>query len=82
MAFRLYTHCGIIYADFNGQRFYADPVLGDGNGNPPGGWGNPFDDGTMTLVTATTAVFSDHAGNRAVFSTHPLAGIPTIYMCV
>jgi len=79
--FQLYTHCGIRYADFDGRRFYADPPLDDGSGNPPRGWGNPFDNGTMTLVNKSTAVFTDPAGHRAVFSTQPKEGIPTIEMC-
>src|SRR5712692_8365848 len=42
-AYRLYTHCGILYLDLNGTRYYADPPVSDGNGNPGPGWGNPFD---------------------------------------
>ncbi len=79
--YRLYTHCGVVYADFDGRRFYAEPPAGDGSGNPPPRWGNPYDDGTMTLLDPDTAVFTDPAGNRAVFSTHPARGIPTIYPC-
>jgi hypothetical protein len=79
--FQLYTHCGIRYADFDGRRFYADPPLDDGNGNPPRGWGNPYDNGTMKLIDKNTAVFSDAAGHRAVFSTQPKTGIPTIGLC-
>lgn len=79
--FRLFTHCGIRYADFDGRLFYPDPPLDDGNGNPPRGWGNPYDDGSMTLIDYNMAVFTDQAGNRAVFSTHPESGIPTIQGC-
>jgi hypothetical protein len=79
--FSLYTHCGINYADFDGKAFYADPYLWDGNGNPPSGWGNPEDNGTMTLKDQTTAEFMDSAGNCATFSTQPRAGIPTIPIC-
>ena len=79
--FQLYTHCGIRYADVDGRRFYADPPLDDGSGNPPRGWGNPYDNGTTTLIDKNTAVFTDQAGNRAVFSTQPKTGVPTIQMC-
>jgi hypothetical protein len=81
IAYRLYTHCGIRYAEFGGTRFYADPPLDDGNGNPPGGWGNPFDDGTLTLVDPASVVFTDSVGNYAVFSTHPHGGVPKIEIC-
>ena len=79
--FQLYTHCGIRFADFDGRRFYADPPLDDGSGNPPRGWGNPYDDGTMLRIDKNTALFTDPVGNRAVFSTQPKAGVPTIQMC-
>ena len=81
VAYRLYTHCGVLYADLNGTRYYADPPLSDGSGNPPRAWSNPYDDGTLTVVDANTVVFSDSAGNRAAFTTHPASGIPTIYPC-
>ena len=80
-AYRLYTHCGVLSATINHTTFYGDPALGDGNGNPPAGWGNPFDDGEMTLTTATTADFNDHSGNRAHFTARPAGPTPTIPMC-
>ena len=33
-------------------------------GHPPPGWGNPVDPGTVTLLTATEAVFRDEAGHE------------------
>jgi hypothetical protein len=81
VAYRLYTHCGVLYADFQGKRYYADPPVSDGNSNPGPGWGNPDDYGTMTVVDANTVVFTDPAGNRARFTTRPASGIPTIYPC-
>jgi hypothetical protein len=81
VAYRLYTHCGILYADLYGTRYYADPPVSDGNSNPTRGWGNPYDEGTLTEVDANTVVFTDPAGNRATFRTHPASGIPTIYPC-
>ena len=73
--YRMYTHCGVLYADFNGTRYYADPPVRDGN------WNNPYDDGTLSVVDASTVEFTDPAGNRARFTTHPSGGIPTIYPC-
>ena len=81
VSYQLDTHCGIRYADFNGKRFYADPPLDDGNGNPPRGWGNPSDDGLLILRDSDTAVFIDLSGNRADFSTHPRSGVPIIEIC-
>lgn len=65
--FTLYTHCGIREARI-GQHFYlAAKPLGDGNGNPPAGWDNPFQEGTMTVTSPTTAVFRDAKGHRVTF---------------
>ncbi len=77
----LYTHCGILAVTINGMAFYADPPLSDGNGNPPSGWGNPTDIGTVTLTTATTADFTDSKGNRAHFTSAPAGPAPTILPC-
>ncbi len=66
---QLYTHCGIRYADFDGRMWLADPILGDAN--PPPGWGNPFDPGTMELVSRDRALFLSHSGERAFFVPAP-----------
>ena len=64
----LHTHCGVDEAKI-GMRFYeAVTPLSDGSGNPPAGWGNPYQAGTMTLVSATQAVFTDKGGHRVVFA--------------
>ncbi|MDA0263475.1 MAG: hypothetical protein O3A93_04945 [Chloroflexi bacterium] len=68
-AHRLYTHCGIRYADFDGRRWLADPALGDAN--PPPGWGNPFDPGTIELLAEDRAMFISHSGERAFFIPAP-----------
>jgi hypothetical protein len=65
--FRLYTHCGIDEALMGNRYFEAVHPLSDGQGNPPAGWGNPYQDGTMTLVSSTEAVFRDVAGHRVPF---------------
>jgi hypothetical protein len=64
----LFTHCGIIYARVGNQYYEATPPLSDGSGNPPPGWGNPYQPGTLTLVSPTKAVFTDRAGHRVVFT--------------
>lgn len=67
-AYSLYTHCGVLSATFNGQTFYAAPPLSDGQGNPPRGWGNPYDAGRLTVTSETTVDFQDASGHFAHFA--------------
>ena len=69
--YRLYTHCGISEARIGNRYFAAVHPLSDGQGNPPPGWGNPYQAGTMTLLSSTTAIFLDHAGHRVQFHLRP-----------
>jgi hypothetical protein len=71
----LLTHCGIEYTRFEGRWYYADPP------NPAGRWPNPEDAGTITVVDNDTIVFTDPAGNRARFTTHPSYPTPSIAGC-
>ena len=59
----LYTHCGVRGLDIGGVWFAADPPLVEEGGHPPAGWGNPFQPGTVTMLSATEAVFADDAGH-------------------
>jgi hypothetical protein len=72
----LYTHCGIREANIDGRWFVASDPVWDGAVNPPSGWGNPYQHGTMTLRSATEAVFTDAAGHRVVFTLRPGATGP------
>ena len=56
--FDLYTHCGINGIMIAGRWWQAELPLNDGQGNPPTGWGNPYQPGTLRLVDEETAVFS------------------------
>ncbi len=67
----LYTHCGIDEARIGGHYYQAVHPLGVVQGNPPAGWGNPYQHGTMTLISDTEAVFTDAAGHRVVFRLRP-----------
>lgn len=67
----LLTHCGVTEAQIDNNYYVASPVLDDGNGNPPPGWGNPYDSGTITINADGTADFSDSAGHRAHFVLRP-----------
>lgn len=69
--FELYTHCGIDEARIGSTYFEAETPLSDGSGNPPDGWDNPTQRGTMTVKSATEAVFTDDAGHEVTFRARP-----------
>jgi hypothetical protein len=69
--FDLYTHCGIDEALVGTTYFEAETPLDDGSGNPPEGWDNPSQRGTMTLTSRTRAVFTDDAGHEVAFRARP-----------
>jgi hypothetical protein len=58
----LYTHCGIAGTEFAGRDWVAEPVLEDGSGNPPAGWGNPVQPGVMALTSRDHAEFESRDG--------------------
>jgi hypothetical protein len=70
---KIYTHCGLASwgsPDFAGS--FWDPVgpNDDGNGNQPPGVGNPFDQGTMVLLSHNTARFTSQTGATFLFTRH------------
>lgn len=67
----LYTHCGIDEARVGSTYFEAVSPFADGSGNPPDGWGNPTQRGTMTLKPGGKAVFTDDAGHEVHFRARP-----------
>ncbi|WP_282694805.1 hypothetical protein [Streptomyces sp. CC208A] len=69
--FELSTHCGIDEARIGSTYFEAETPLSDGSGNPPEGWDNPTQRGTMTLKSETEAVFTDDAGREVTFRARP-----------
>jgi len=70
--FTVYTHCGVESARVNGRWWHAKPPLyGDTEGGgPPPGWGNPFQEGTLTVEAADRAVF-EALGQRVLFVPAP-----------
>ncbi|MFE0632026.1 hypothetical protein ACFW3D_34375 [Streptomyces sp. NPDC058864] len=65
--YELYTHCGIDEALIGSTYFEAEtPLTGDAF-NPPPGWDNPTQRGTMTLLSPTSAVFTDSKGHEVRF---------------
>lgn len=72
--FQLYTHCGLdapTAIDFDGS--FWDLVPGpatDGGGNPPAGYGSPYDQGTITLISPTRAQYRSSTGALSQWSRH------------
>jgi hypothetical protein len=65
--YRLYTHCGLdspTSMDFDSSFWDAigQGPASDGSGNPPPGYGNPYDDGTITLISPTLAQYRSRTG--------------------
>ena len=71
-AYSLYTHCGVRWAYFDGRYWEANPPLDDDNGNPPPNWGNPYDNGTMALVSEDLARYTIGVGQTAEFKPLPV----------
>ena len=69
--YSLYTHCGIDWARIDGRWYRASPPLSDGSGNPPAGWGNPDQQGTIQVTSGTEAEFTDSAGHHVRFVLQP-----------
>jgi hypothetical protein len=65
--YELYTHCGIDEAKI-GDIFYEakTPIPG-----PPNDWGNPYQTGTMSLVSDSEVVFRDNLGHVVQFHVRP-----------
>jgi hypothetical protein len=76
VAYQLSTHCGIGWEYIGGRWFEAQPPLSDGAGNAPQGWGNPYDAGTITMLSATKAEFRDPAGHSVILVLQPDATGP------
>ena len=78
MAFNLYTHCGINGLKVNDRYFqHVGGTLDDGSGNPPRGWGNPYQRGTVT-VSGDLAVFRDAVGHVEKFEVRSGVSRPPI----
>lgn len=66
--FFLYTHCGVESLRLNGGWWHAvSPLYGpEGTGSPPNGWGDPYEQGTLTLDSAKHATF-EAEGTKVAF---------------
>jgi hypothetical protein len=74
--YSLHTHCGIDWTRIDGRWYRASPPLSDGSGNPPSGWGNPDQQGTIQMISSTEAEFTDSAGHNVRFVLQPGATGP------
>ena len=71
--FVLSTHCGIDDLQVEGAWYErAGGKLDDGQGNPPPGWDNPVQRGSVQRV-GERIVFTDSAGHREEFVPRPAA---------
>lgn len=68
--FRVYTHCGVENTRIDGRWWHAKPPLYGEEGAPPAGWGDPYQEGTLTVESADRAVF-EALGQRVLFVPAP-----------
>lgn len=59
--YELYVHCGVEWAQIDGDWWQTEP-LSDGNANPPQGWGNPYHAGELLLLNDNSASFTGPEG--------------------
>ncbi len=83
--FDLYTHCGLdfpVAVDFDGS--FWDPIgpepASDGSGNPPAGFDNPTDNGTIQLLSHDLAEYLSRSGTVLRFRRSTSSG-RTTYLC-
>ena len=67
--YTLYVHCGVRDAQFDGQVWMADPMLG--NYNPPSDWTSDDSRGTIELVRDDLVVFKSVSGRTIKFIPWP-----------
>ena len=78
---QIYTHCGLRHVEFDGDTWAISGVLTDDNGaNPPPGFGNPVDLGTVTLRSADTAVYLSMYGEQRQLTRG--GGLPEVAACL
>ena len=69
--FSVYTHCGVENVRIDGRWWHARPPLyNEERSGPPAGWGDPHQEGTLTVESADRAIF-EALGQRVVFVPAP-----------
>jgi hypothetical protein len=69
--FELLTHCGVDEAKIGDTYFEAEQPISGPAASAPSGWDNPYQRGTMTLLSPDTAVFHDDHGHEVRFRVRP-----------
>ena len=64
----LYVHCGVEWTRIDGSWWITRPPRSDGSGNPPEGWGNPYDEGLLYLSDENTADYQRLFGDSLRFT--------------
>lgn len=77
---KIWTHCGLRLVEFDDDMWAISGVLSDGRGNPPWGFGNPFDVGTVTLTSPETAIYQSSRGERRDLTRGN--GLPAVEGCL
>jgi hypothetical protein len=69
--FKVYTHCGVENTRIQGVWWHAKPPLyNQRRDGPPAGWGDPYQAGTLTVVSDSRAVF-EALGQQVAFVPAP-----------
>ena len=71
--FPLYTHCGLGWPpamDFDGSFWDLKGPASDVSGNPPAGYGNPYDRGMLTLISPALAQYRSSSGLVSQWNRH------------
>jgi hypothetical protein len=76
----VYTHCGLRQVEFDGSEWGFSGPLSDGSGNPPPGFGNPSDEGSITLTSPDTAIYRTQFGERRELRRG--TGLPYLEGCI
>ena len=76
----VFTHCGLRHVDFDGSEWAISGPPSDGSGNPPRGFGNPTDEGTITLTSPDTATYRSQHGTERQLTRG--GGLPYLEGCV
>jgi hypothetical protein len=73
---KLFVHCGVLGTRFAGRDWDASPPLRGSPGNPPQGWDENLESGTMTLESPDRATFRSSESDRTAGFVPRPAGQP------
>ena len=73
--FEIYTHCGVEWIYLDGRFWLTEPL---GKLNAPTGWGNPIDEGVVTLEASDAASYLSQGGDQVAFAPAPKSFEPPL----